>query len=174
MKCLFCKIRSKKNSLKCRFCDYFLESPPEMGKTLAYLENGFEKINEELDDIEGKVNQITGLVFRRHRYTAEDLLDSSQMNRIQSLAGKIKDDVSRWDANGKMPYRLKLFYNENAESAQSRMRMINQIIQDRRPTLWEKVGGFFRQLYRIIVELLPIMLQRLVYSQRPKAIDKAA
>jgi len=174
MKCLFCKIRNRKNLVKCQFCDYFLASSQEMGKTLAYLENGFGRINEELDDIERKVNQVVGLVFRRHRYTVEGLLDSSQMNRIKSLAGKIKDDITRWDTAGKLPYRLKVFYNENAESVQNRMRMINQTIQDRNPTLWEKVGGFFRQLYRIVVELLPMIFQKLLFGQRPKALGKAA
>jgi len=174
MKCLFCKIRNRKDSVKCQFCDYFLTSSHEIRKTLAYLENGFVKINDELDDIERKVNQIVGLIFRRHRYTVESLLDSSQMNRIKSLAGKIKDDVGQWDTAGKLPYRLKIFYNENAESVQNRVRMINQTIQDRNPTLWEKVSGFFRQLYRIVVELLPMIFQRLLFGQRPKALDDAA
>ena len=174
MKCLFCKIRNRKGSVRCQFCDYFLSSSHEIRKTLAYLENGFGKINDELDDIEGKVNMVVGLVFKRHRYTAEGLLDSSQMNRIKSLAGKIKDDVALWDNAGKLPYRLKIFYNENAESVQNRLKMINQTIQDRDPTLWEIVGGFFRQLYRILVELLPMIFQRLLFGQKPKAIEKAA
>jgi len=174
MKCLFCKIRNRKNSVKCQFCDYFLASSPEMRKTLAYLENGFGKINDELDDIERKVNMVIGLVFKRHRYTVEVLLDSSQMNRIKSLAGKIKDDVAQWDTAGKLPYRLKIFYNESAESVQKRLRMINQAIQDRNPTLWEKVGDFFRRLYKIVVELLPSIFQRLLFGQRPKVLGKAA
>jgi hypothetical protein len=174
MRCLFCKIRNSKNSVKCQFCDYYLESSHEMRKTLAYLENGFGRINDELDDIEGKVNLVVGMVFKRHRYTAEGLLDSSQMNRIKSLAGKIKDDVSLWDTAGKLPYRLKIFYNENAESVQNRLRTINQTIQDRNPTLWEIVGGFFRRLYKIVVELLPSIFQRLLFGQRPKVLGKAA
>jgi len=174
MKCLFCKIRNNKNSVKCQFCDYFLASSHEMRKTLAYLENGFGRINDELDDIEGKVNMVVGKIFKRHRYTAECLLDSSQMSRIKSLAGKIKDDVTQWDAAGKLPYRLKVFYNENAESVQNRLRMINQTIQDRNPTLWEKVGDFFRQLYKIVVELLPSIFQKLLFGQRPKVLGKAA
>jgi hypothetical protein len=174
MRCLFCKIRNKKNSAKCQFCDYFLDSSPEARKTLAYLENGFEKINAELEDIEGKVNQIIGKVYKRHRYTAEDLLDSSQINRIQALAGKIKDDVALWEAAGKLPYRLKIFYNENAESVQNRMRVINRTIQDRKPTLWERVGSFFRRLYCIIAELRPVMGQRRLAGQGQKFLGSAA
>jgi hypothetical protein len=96
------------------------------------------------------------------------------MNRIQSIAGKIKDDVSRWDSAGKLPYRLRTLYNENAESVQNRMREINLTIQERKPTLWEKVGGFFRHLYRMIVENLPVMIRHLLTGARERYLEKEA
>jgi hypothetical protein len=161
--------------MKCQFCEYFVKSSRELREGLSYLENGFAKINGELDDLERKVHLVIGFIFRRHKYAAEDLLDSAQMNRIQSLAGKIKDDVSRWDAAGKLPYRLKTLYNENAESVQGKMFEINRAIQERKPTLWERVGGFFRRLYRIIVENLPILFKRLLTVSKQKSIkDKEA
>ena len=141
---------------------------------LSYLESGFEKINGELADLERKVHLVIGLVFRRHKYTVDDLMDSDQMNRIQSFAGKIKDDVKRWEAAGKLPHRLKMLYNENAESVQERLRMINHAIQERKPAIWEKVGGFFRRLYRAIVELLPVICQRLIFGYKYKSVREAA
>jgi len=142
----------------------------EMREGLGYLKNAFARINNELDDLEGKVHIVIGSVFKRHKYSAEDLLDSSQMNRIKSLAGKIKDDVSLWESAGKLPHRMKIFYNDNAESVQHRMSMINRMIQDRKPTLWESVGGFFHSLYRAIVELLPVICQTLLFGRRTKFI----
>ena len=174
MRCLFCKIRNKKNSVKCQFCEYYFKSSREIWEGISCLENVFEKINGEIDDLEQKVHIVIGLIFRRHKYTAEDLLDSKQMDRIKSLAGKIKDDVSRWESAGKLPYRVKMVYNENAESVQERLRMINQTIQERKPTLWEKVGGFFRRLYRAVVELLPTLFQRLLSGRKQKCFEKAA
>jgi len=105
----------------------------EMREGLGYLKNAFARINNELADLEGKILTVIGSLFKRHKYSAEDLLDSSQMNRIKSLAGKIKDDVS----------------------------------------LWESVGGFFRSLYRAIVELLPVICQTLLFDRRPKFIGYA-
>jgi len=173
MRCLFCRIRNKYKRLKCQSCNYFLNTK-EMREGLGYLESGFARINEELDGLEEKVHLVIGIIFRRHKYTADDLLDSNQMERIKSLAGKIKDDVNRWDSAGKLSRRLKMFYNENAESVQERLRMINQTIQERKPTLWEKVGGFFRRLYLAIVRLLPTMFQRLLISRKQKYFEKAA
>jgi len=173
MRCLFCKIRNKYKRLKCQSCNYFLNTR-EIKEEFDYLENGFAKINDELDNLEEKVHIVIGIIFRHHRYTAEDLLDSKQMDRIKSLAGKIKDDINRWESAGKLSYRLKMFYNENAESVQDRLRMINQTIQYRKPTLWERVGGFFRRLYRAIVELLPALFQRLLIGRKQKYFEKAA
>jgi hypothetical protein len=33
------------------------------------------------------------------------------------------------------------------------------MIQERKPTLWEQVGGFFRRLYRFVVEALPLFIR---------------
>lgn len=173
MRCLFCKIRNKYKRLKCQSCDYFLNTR-EIKEGYDYLESGFAKINDELDNLEEKVHIVIGIIFRRHRYTAEDLLDSKQMDRIKSFAEKIKDDMKLWETSGKLSYSLKMFYNENAESVQERLRMINQTIQYRKPTLWERVGGFFRRLYRAIVELLPTMFQRLLIVREQKYFEKAA
>jgi len=173
MRCLFCGIRNKNKSLKCQSCDYFLNSE-EMQEGLNYLENGFERITEELNNLEQKVHLVIGLIFKRHKYTVDDLLDSAQFNRIKALAGKIKDDVSRWDTAGKFPYRLKALYNENAESVQGRIRQINRSILERKPTIWERVGGFFRRLYKFIVELLPVMVQRLLSGNKQKFLAKTA
>ena len=172
MKCLFCGIRKKMNLTKCKFCEHY--DSQEMLEGLGYLKNAFARIDNELDDLEGKVHVVIGSLFKRHKYSAEDLLDSLQMNRIKSLAGKIKDDVSLWESAGKLLYRMKIFYNDNTETVQNRLRMINQMIQERKPTLWESVGGFFRSLYRAIVELLPVICQTLLFGRKSKSIRYTA
>ena len=173
MRCLFCGFKNRNKLQKCQSCKYFLNSN-DMQEGLSYLESGFERIENELDNLEQKVHLVIGLIFKRHKYTSEDLQDSSQMDRIKSLAGKIKDDVSRWEAAGKFPYRLKMFYNENAELIQSRIRQINRSIQERKPTLWERIGGFLRKFYLAIVELLPVMFQRLLSGKNKIFLSKTA
>jgi hypothetical protein len=42
-----------------------------------------------------------------------------------------------------------MLYNENAESVHKRLRMFNQTIQERKPTLWEKVGGQTAPIFSI-------------------------
>jgi hypothetical protein len=158
--CFLCVFRRRRNSLKCQFCDRYLEKSKELQDGLSYLENGFDKISRELDSLEQKATAMCGfLFFRRHKFSAEDLMDSDQMERIKSIAGKIKDDVRRWEAAKKLQFRVKDFYNEKAAETQERVNNLNQMIQTRHPTLWERVGGFFRNLYRAIVERLPLFIR---------------
>ena len=170
-RCLFCIIRRNKNkSLKCQSCNYFLNTKG-IREGVSYLEKGFAKINNELDDIENKVNEIIGIIFKRHKYKADDLLNSSQMTRIKSFAGKIKDDVNQWESSGKLSYHLLEIYNDYAESTQGRFRQINNLIKERKPTLWEHVGNFFTKLYHVIVELLPTIFQKMLTAKKQKYVE---
>jgi len=171
MRCLLCVFQNKNNSEKCHSCDYYLNSK-EIRTGISYIEKGFGKINEELDNLEEKVHLVIGLVFKRHKYSAEDLTDSVQMDRIKSIAGKIKDDINNWQRAGKLKGFIKEFYNDYAQATQDRFNAINKNIRERKPTLWEQVGGFFRQLYKSIVELLPVIIQRLITSKKYKHIKE--
>jgi hypothetical protein len=104
----------------------------------------------------------------------EDLLDSDHMEKIKSFCGKIKDDVSRWEAAGQLSLRLKDFYNEKAQQARDRVNGINQMIRERQPTLLERVGGFLRRLYRAIVERLPLFVRGFLTFKKRPMLDKAA
>jgi len=173
-RCLFCLLKRNKNkSLKCQICSKYLNSK-EIREGVSYLENGFAKINNELNDIENKVYEITGVFFKKYKYKAEDLLDSNQMTRIKSFAGKIKSDVDIWEAKNKISYHLLEIYNDYAESTQERFRQINDMIKERKPTLWERVGNFFMKLYHVIVELLPTIVQKMLTVKKKKYIEKEA
>ena len=96
------------------------------------------------------------------------------MEKIKSFCGKIKDDVDRWEALGRFPLRLKTFYNEKAEEVHERVNGINVMVQERRPTLWEQVGGFFRQLYLAVVGHLPLFARGFIAFGKRKLVGQAA
>jgi len=170
MNCLFCIFRNKKKSLKCQFCDRFLEKSKELRDGLEYLERGFGRIFRECDFIEEKVNVIVGIIFRRHKYSAEDLLDSNHMEKIKSFCGKIKDDIDRWEAIGQLSLRVKMLYNDKAEEVRERVNEINVIVQERKPTFWERVGSFFAQLYQAVVEQLPLFARGFLIFRKAKLV----
>lgn len=168
MRCPMCKERIRKDAIKCRHCHSILDDSLNVRDGLSYLENGFAKIEEECDALEEKVNIVIGAVFKRHKYSADDLLGSGHIDKIKSFAGKIKDDVDRWEEAGQLSFRLRLLYNEKAQAVQARVSTINRMIQEREPTLWEKIGEAFTRLYKAILELLPLIVRRLLTSKKRK------
>jgi hypothetical protein len=123
---------------------------------LGYLKVAFERIQAECDVLEDKIDAMTGVIFKKHKYSAEVL--SAQLRRIESCAGKIKDDVDRWEAARRLSFRLRLLYNEQAELTHGRLREIIGQIKRRVPTFWESVCEVFTRVYRLIVEtLLPLI-----------------
>jgi hypothetical protein len=145
-----------------------------MQEGITYLEAAFGKITRELDCLEEKVHLVIGLVFKRHKFSVNDLLESFHFDKIKSLSGKISDDIKRWEAAGKLPHSLKQIYNENAELIQKRFDAINCAIQERKPTIWELVGKFFISFYRVIKELLPVIFIKLIGGKAQKFLAKAA
>jgi hypothetical protein len=164
MRCPFCHERIKKGAVKCKHCHSVLDDSQDVKDGMNYLKNGFAKIEETLDGIEAKVNVITGMVFRHHKYSASDLINSADINKVKAFAGKIKDDVERWESAGQLTFRLKLLYNQKSQELQDRLAKINRMIQEREPTVWEKVGSFFRQLFSIVLEVLPLFFHWLLPS----------
>jgi len=172
MSCLLCVFRNRRRSFKCQFCKRFVEKSKELREGLEYLEKGFDRIFRECDLIEEKINVIVGIVFRRHRYSAEDLLDSDHMEKIKSFCGKIKDDIDRWEAVGRLPLRVEMHYNDKAEEVRERVNEISDMVRERRPTFWERIGGFLVGLYRSVVERLPLFVRGFLTFRKPKLVGR--
>jgi hypothetical protein len=163
MRCPYCKERVKKGALRCKHCHAGIGGTEAGGDGVGYLQNGFDKINSECDAIEDKINVRTGIIFIRHQYTADELWQ--MCGRIESFAEKIRDDIEQWDAAGQLPQHIKLIYNHKAEDVHERLEMIAATIEQREPTLWEKVCSFFK---RITAKLLPLFNFKLVSGTKDK------
>jgi hypothetical protein len=142
---------------------------------LEYLENGFDRIFYECNIIEEKTNAVIGFLFlKRHKYSAEDLLQSDHMEKIKSFCGKIKADIDAWEAAGKLPLRIKMIYNEKVQEVRDRVEELNRNVKERQPTLWEKIGKCLKELYLSIVQRLPLYVQGFLTFKKQKGIGQAA
>jgi hypothetical protein len=125
---------------------------------VEYLRTGFGKISDECDALEEKVNVLIGIVFVKHKYSVEALLESDHFSKIESFTGKIRSDFEAWADINKLSYRLEILYNHHVEALQARIDRIIAKIKQREPTIWEKVCSAFIRLSRILVEkLLPFI-----------------
>jgi hypothetical protein len=113
-------------------------------------------------------------VFRRHKYSADDLLNSNHLEKIDSICGKIKDDLNQWNAAGHLPLRVQDVYNENAQEVRERVAAITAMVRERELTLWERVDGFFRRLYEAVTRCLPLFIREFLTFNKRLSIGQAA
>jgi hypothetical protein len=149
-KCPYCGERIKKKALLCKHCHSTLKGN---GKTedrrneegIAYLKNGFAKIDAECNVIEDRIKARTGFVFIRHQYTSDELLEAT--GRIESFLEKMRADLEDWEINDKLPQQVRLQFNRKAEEVYRRLEIIQMEIERREPTWWEKVRGVFMRIF---------------------------
>jgi hypothetical protein len=142
-----------KNALRCKRCNSLIEKD---GQETRFIKNGFAKINSECDALERESFELTGSIFKRHKYSEEELL--THMEKIKSFAQKIHDDVACWNMPSGLSQWIKALYNQNTEALQERLSNIMERIRIRRPTVWERIGKIFISFYQFIAEkLLPMI-----------------
>jgi hypothetical protein len=162
----YCKERIRNDAVRCKHCHSSIgtgNSENSNTEDLRYLQNGFSKINQECDAIEGNVKAVTGFVFVKHQYSEDELGES--VERIESFVEKMRDDLDRWDAENKLPQRTRLVFDQKAQAVYERLERINRLIQEREPTLWEKICAVFQ---RIFEKLLPMFSVRFVSGVKSK------
>jgi hypothetical protein len=128
-----------------------------MKDAAGFLENGFTRIGHELDLLEEKADNIAGAIFKRHKYSEENLLHSDHLDKVSSFSAKIKADLENWESANILPFKVQLLYNQHAQEVHDRLDEIIIKIKQRTPTVWEKVCNAFTHLYKVILEcLLPL------------------
>jgi len=170
VRCPYCKERIRKGAIRCKHCHSSIGTNSTGSDVndggVGYLRSAFAKINTECDAIEKRINARTGLVFTKHQYSDEELLDAA--GRIESFVEKINDDLERWEASRKLSDEVKSAFNRKAGELYQRLETMHTKIQLRNPTWWEKVCTVFK---RIISLLLPFLSFKLVTgSKQPEEI----
>ena len=106
-------------------------------------------------------------MFVRHRYTVNELLESNHLSKVESIAGKIRDDVRQWEGTGRLSNQIRATYNQNAERVHQRVERIIEKIKTRAPTIWEQVCAVFIKAYRVIAEMfLPLIKIRFLSANK--------
>jgi len=165
VRCPYCKERIRKGTIRCKHCHSSIGTN-SIGSDVndggvGYLRSAFAKINTECDAIEKRINARTGLVFTKHQYSDDELLDAA--GRIESFVEKIDDDLERWEASHKLSDDVRLTYNRKASELYQRLEMMRTKIQQRNPTFWGKICTVFK---RIISILLPFLSFKLVTGRK--------
>ena len=156
MKCKFCLEEIAASSEVCKYCGKQLNSDKsEKFQERDYLEAAFRRIDKKIDELLLKKDEIKGLIFKRHKYTAEELLNSPEYDRIKSLIEKINDDITNWKNSNRLSLSTRNIYNTNRDLLETRLIDTENKIRNREPTWWENVKRFFTKFIQFVIEKLP-------------------
>ena len=116
----------------------------------------FKKVHYELELLELKIDQTEGWIFKNHVYDQNELLNSEHHRRIDSITGKIGDDVTNWVARGKLSEKGKGIYYNHRDKVEDELHNINMEITLRQPTWWESAKGACTEFATKIMNNLPM------------------
>jgi len=116
----------------------------------------FKKVYRELDSLNAKIDVQDGwFLFKSHRYTIEELLESSNHQRILTISAKIGDDIQNWKKNNNLDSEEEESYFAHRENIEDILHELNLKIEDREPTLWEHVQVSLETFTSFVMENLP-------------------
>lgn len=133
-----------------------------MGKE-TYLEKAFKLLNNRIDALYQMKDEMKSFLFVKwHKYSVEELYDSNEYQSIESATEKIADDMNNWEQNKELDFGTRNTYNVNRDLLEDRLILLNRAIENREPTMWEKIGSFFKALVNFVVTKLPKLWNGLI------------
>jgi hypothetical protein len=167
-RCPICFGLVNKKATKCKHCSSDLS---EGNEYYEYINNGFSLIERECRSFNQKIESIKGSIFPRHQYSEEELLHSSHLDKIRSIAGKMGNDIENWEKRGKLPEELKDYYEDRILQLNDRFQFMIRRIKSRKYSIWEKISDFFMCSYYFIINIALYHLKNIVIPYM-KSSDK--
>ena len=99
----------------------------------------FRPIFRELKSLRRKINKKEGIIFTSHIYSIDELLNSTHHQKIDSFSQKIGDDVKNWYNKNKLTKMEEEVYYFKRKEIEQELDEINEEIEEREPTWWEKI-----------------------------------
>ena len=134
-----------------------------MDDKIRIMQSKFKIAYRECDYLEDKIFKKDGVIFKTHRYSISDLMDSPHHSKINAVTQKIGSDISYWEMSGKLSAREKEAYHIERENIDDTLHQINRNIQNREPTLWEEISKVAEEFVGKIMNNLPMLRELLTY-----------
>ena len=138
------------------------------------MKSKFKKVYLEIDKIESKIFRKEGfLFFKSHVFSIEELLNSPEHQKIESITKKIGDDTLIWSKLGRLSQDEEEAYYDEKDKVDDELKRLNRKISEREPTWWEEVKTPLIKFVEIIASNLPDELKVNLISFIKKIIPKS-
>jgi len=133
----------------------------------------FKKVYRELDSLKSKIYKKDGwFIFKTHKYSIEELLESPNHQRILSITKKIGDDIKNWKKNKNLSLDDEKAYFYNRDNIDDKLHETNILIEDRNPTFWENMKTPLIKFRNFVMENLPENLKDYLAKLIPYFFNK--
>jgi hypothetical protein len=134
------------------------DEPVNNSMTSSLITKAYDKLNEEIKQLRTKINQQGGLfIFKKHKYTIDELLESPHHNKIYATTEKLGSDIQNLHINGKLSKDEKRLYDSIRRIIEGQLREVNSEILRREPTWIEKIRKIFDGFIEMVMNNLPII-----------------
>jgi len=131
-----------------------------MSLEIMRMDAKFRPVFREIKALERKIYKKEGLIFTRHIYSVDELLNSEHHRRIYSYTEKIGDDIQHWYDQGKLSEDEEEYYYLKRNEVEDELEDINTQIEEREPTWWENLQGVIIEFVTVIMNNMPESLKR--------------
>ncbi len=123
----------------------------------------FKLVYREFDYLEDKIFKKEGFILKKHKFTQDELMNSSHHRKIDSVTRKIGSDISYWEMKGRLSVDEKAIYLDEREAVDDYLHELNRKIENREPTLWEIISKEATLFIKKIMNNLPVLKEVLTY-----------
>lgn len=135
-----------------------------MNEKIRTIQSKFKIAYRECDYLEDKIFKKDGFFFKTHKYTINELMNSPHHSKINAVTKKIGSDISYWEMSGKLLEDEKEAYHIQREAVDDVLHQLNRNIQNREPTLWERISQIAEEFITKIMNNLPLLSELLTYA----------
>ncbi|MEM1309278.1 MAG: hypothetical protein AAGF98_07220 [Cyanobacteria bacterium P01_H01_bin.153] len=112
-----------------------------------------------LEEIEGHARLQTGFLFRRHIYSAQQLLDCEEMKKVEAVLNTLSINYTAAAMVGNVSNIDRMSYEYFLEKVNLKIEKIKAIVRMRRPTTWERIAYPINTAFSFLLKRLPRAVQ---------------
>jgi hypothetical protein len=154
-RCKVCYGWISKRATRCKHCNSPVgeEKRPPDEEFINYINSGFVIIEKECATLEAKIDSMKGSFCPRHEYSEEDLMYSSHIQNVQTIAERIGNELSVWEAKKLMTNNVRIYYENRMNALRQKISYMFGRIKFRKKTTWDNVNELLMSSYYFLMNI---------------------
>jgi hypothetical protein len=152
-RCKVCYGWINKKATRCKHCNAPVNNgnrPPDK-EFVDYINGGFSIIDQEFAAFEAKIDSMKGSMCPHHEYSEEELMYSSHIRNIKSVAERIGNEIASWEAKENVSNSIRVYYENKMNALKQKLNYMFTRIKFRKKTAWDNISELIMSSYYLII-----------------------